>query len=362
MKILLLGQVPAHYYSLKSSKSTFAPFQAHHFWQQALEDLGHQVVAVDYTKNILLPQTLVNQSSLALNHHLPRLHSAYRRLKSTHPTWFLDNHLRSRQLSDLISSFRPDVLIVSGGISELTRTPFQTAKSLGTRLFLLHGVHPNQLSTRIEKSCLTLFDWVITNDPTHANAWRQLGAPRAVALPYTAIDPKLHHRPKLTPSQLRQLDTDLLFVGTLFPDRQQLLTKLTKHHLKIYGHLPTGVRLLPALKPFFHGEIWGKAMVRAISTAKITLNLVPSHMPVGGNMRTFEIPGSYGFQLANRCPANWFTPDKEIVIFDNLSQLANKIDHFLNHPSDRQKIRKAGYHRAHADHTYTKRFKHLLSL
>jgi spore maturation protein CgeB len=103
-------------------------------------------------------------------------------------------------------------------------------------------------------------------------------------------------------------------------------------------------------------------MVKVFNASKIVLNFLPPHMPKGGNLRTFEIPGSGAFQLASRCPSAWFKPGREIALFSSLADLRHKISYYLQHTRQRQAIAHRGYLRTHRDHTYRHRFSTLLNL
>ena len=79
-------------------------------------------------------------------------------------------------------------------------------------------------------------------------------------------------------------------------------------------------------------------------------------MPTGGNLRTFEIPACGTLQLASRTNLAWFKLDQEIVIYSHFKDLTAKINYYLNHPRQRQKIAQAGYRRTYHEHTYQKHF------
>jgi hypothetical protein len=46
--------------------------------------------------------------------------------------------------------------------------------------------------------------------------------------------------------------------------------------------------------------------------------------------------------------------------FDNFEMLKNRIDYFLEHDEEREKIRKASFERTKRDHTYAKRWQHII--
>src|SRR5690606_23791111 len=108
---------------------------------------------------------------------------------------------------------------------------------------LLHGVQPETGATNYEKDFIHLFDHIITNDYSHAESWLALGARRATALPYAGVDSEYHRDLKLPRTE------QLIFIGTLFEERQQFFRQLLKKRIKpiLYGYIPRHLKLLPEL-------------------------------------------------------------------------------------------------------------------
>jgi len=364
MKILLVSQVPPAFELKRLQSEIFPEFQAQAMWLKALRQLGHQVQVFLYTDPTILPKKLNAQLHQIIGHALPNIYNKYRLSKNYYYYFFPENRYKSHSLHQTIVKFKPDKIIISGGISDLVGSAISQAHQLNIPIYLLHGVNPQTGATHFEIDHLQLFDWIITNDPSHAQKWSNLGAKHASAVPYAGIDPGIHRRLKLTTQEYHQLQSDLVFVGTLFPDRQELFCKLLDLNInfKIWGNLPHGTKLKPQLTAIYQGDAWGKEAVKVYNATKIALNLVPPHMPVGGNMRTFEIPGSGAFQLTNRCPTSWYIPSKEIVIFNNLNDLKKKISWYLGHNQKRQAIAQTAYTKTHQLYTYAQRFKYILNL
>lgn len=357
MRILLATKIPPYFERLKKPHQPLPSFQAQTFWLKALKSLGHQTTLFRYSDGIYFPNSWRVFLLNLLNNHFPKLSNKYHQVINRFYRYLPENYLRSLILLNQLKTKSFDAIIISGGVSELFGFPFIYANQKNIPIILLHGEDPQASATQFELDNIRLFDLIITNDSLHAKAWKKLGARSAQALPYTAIDPKVHYPKKTT-----NLKNDLVFIGTLTKDRQKILSQLSEFNLKVYGYIPKSINLLPQLKNTYHGEVWGKAAFDIYCQSKIALNLLPSHMPIGGNMRTFEIPGTGTFQLASRCPKDWFTPNKEIVLFNSLSDLKQKIRYYLKNNNLRKKIALAGCKRAHRDHTYKQRFKKILTL
>ena len=80
--------------------------------------------------------------------------------------------------------------------------------------------------------------------------------------------------------------------------------------------------------------------------------------------RVFEVPGYGGFLMTENANhlERFFNPGEEIVLFDDIDDLAGKIRYFLDHPESRDAIARAGHDRTVREHTYEKRFKHLFDM
>ncbi len=77
--------------------------------------------------------------------------------------------------------------------------------------------------------------------------------------------------------------------------------------------------------------------------------------------RTFEIPACGGFLITGDADnlGDYFINGKEIVIFKDKKELAEKCKFYLAHPEERKKITEAGYQKVLTDHTYEQRFKQI---
>jgi hypothetical protein len=105
----------------------------------------------------------------------------------------------------------------------------------------------------------------------------------------------------------------------------------------------------------------GNDMVNTINSYKIHLNCNISN---DINYRTFETCGCGTMLLTNYTPGleKLFDIGKEIVVYDGLEDLDNKVKYYLNNEDERIKIEKAGYERVKRDHTYFERAKLLIKI
>lgn len=284
----------------------------HYFWFKALKQLGHQVK--------LFP----------LN-HFPQL-----------------KLIKFWQLRWEILKFKPDKVFFSAG-----KDAVYPVKD--TVFFC--GVPLTWLSNSERKTGL-LAKLVVTNDDGHALAWQKLGAKKTINLPISGVDLvffKAKPTVKIIP---------VSFVGSLFADRQLQLAKIVKLYpdLKIWGWLPPTVKLLPQLKASYQSEAWGAQLRRIYSQSLISLNLAPTHMIQGGNIRSFEIPASRALLLTDQLNPRWFKSGTEAVLFHGPQDCAVAIERLLSQKQHLAKIAHAGFERVKKDHTYQRHFQRLIKL
>lgn len=79
------------------------------------------------------------------------------------------------------------------------------------------------------------------------------------------------------------------------------------------------------------------------------------------HLREFEAPMSGALYCTGYTDelAEMFEPDKEVLVYRGQYELLEKVQFYLAHPAEAEKIRKSGLNRALRDHTYHKRFKKL---
>ncbi len=80
-------------------------------------------------------------------------------------------------------------------------------------------------------------------------------------------------------------------------------------------------------------------------------------------LRDFEVPMAGGFYLVEKSPGydQAFVDGKEVVTWQTLPELIEKIHYYLQHEDEREAIALAGQKRAMRDHTWEKRFDLLFS-
>ena len=182
-------------------------------------------------------------------------------------------------------------------------------------------------------------------------------------------------------------DQDITFVGKMYGNRGEYVKFLQERNLPAKGYG----------KGWEPGTVAFERMLEIFSCSKINLNFTESALdwpkeiaklfikkesgkyrpnfqyPISNIQslrgkrrrqikgRTFEVPACGGFLLTGDADnlRDYYVDGKEIVIFKDKNDLAEKCRYYLEHEDERKAIAKAGYERTIKDHTYEQRFKEI---
>ncbi len=95
-------------------------------------------------------------------------------------------------------------------------------------------------------------------------------------------------------------------------------------------------------------------MPQIIKCSKINLNLTNKPIKTGLPLRIFDLMGAGGFVISNyqaEIP-EIFVPGEDIVLYDSILDLLNKIGYYLEHEEERLQIARNGYNKVKEYHSY----------
>jgi hypothetical protein len=170
------------------------------------------------------------------------------------------------------------------------------------------------------------------------------------------------------PSFEVERDVPAGFVGTVHPPDvhragRPFFERLCRDvDLQMWGYvrdeLPPGSPILS----HHHGEAWGLDMYRVLARSRIVVN---RHGDIAedyaNNMRLFEATGMGALLMteAARNLPGLFEPGVEVVTYDGVDDLVDKVRHYAARDDEREAIATAGQRRTLADHTYRRRIAEL---
>ncbi|OQA18881.1 MAG: Spore protein YkvP [bacterium ADurb.Bin363] len=165
---------------------------------------------------------------------------------------------------------------------------------------------------------------------------------KAKFLPF-GYDPVFHKDLKLP----KKFDTS--FVGSSFHNRTQNYISKIKN-IDLFG-------CKNKLWTYPYRVTFSK-MIEIANQSKINLNFSdqPSNSVRCLKNRVIEIIGAGQFLLSEDFPESnrLFEIDKELVIFNSLKELTEKINYYLSHNKEREKIARAGYKKVKENYSYKK--------
>jgi len=136
---------------------------------------------------------------------------------------------------------------------------------------------------------------------------------------------------------------DFGFCGSLHNERRDIMNALAEFNPKVDNF------------------VIGDDMVKAINSYKIHFN---RNLGNDINYRTFETLGCKTFLITNHTPGleKLFDIGKDLVTWDNMNDLKEKIRYYLDNPKSREEIENKGYETVLKKHTYDSRAKYLLRI
>jgi len=155
-----------------------------------------------------------------------------------------------------------------------------------------------------------------------------------------ACDPEKH---KLYPDETIEYDVGFLGNNT-YPYRRELLDRIRSKYKLLMSTAPPG-----------------EEYSRMLSKCKILFNC---SMDNDMNMRFFEAISIGRLLITDKVEGQdeMFEDGKEYISFKDWPDLDKKIEYYLNHEKEREKIAKRGSERAHHFHTYTDRLNKMLEV
>jgi len=251
----------------------------------------------------------------------------------------------NEEIVDIVRKKRPEYVLWPSMTYEILESTFDEIRQHGSKVigwFFDDEVRFDEYS----KWWIPHLDYCFTVDRESIQKYTDLDADAMHFLVYS--NPEVFQRLDL-PKRY-----DLSFVGTKIADREELV-----NNLRAMGFL---------IKAFGRGWDSGyitlEQMIEIYNTSRINLCYMKSY---GVNTRPqmkckiFDICMCGGFLLCEYIPGieEYYEIGKEIVCFNSLVDLQEKIAYYLENKVERERIAEAGYKRAVRDHSCQRRLSYL---
>lgn len=330
MKVLLVSNGNPHFRN------------TNHYRCRALEALGHEVVFFDVRRYKIHP-----------------------RLRETVP--FLE-HLELKRINrDLVTEagrIRPQVVIFVGGVGVSSGT-IQDLRTLNLCCLLWTTDIPETRYFKDIAATAPEYDRVFCAGTETMEALRDAGHFRSEWLPF-ACDPELHAPVALTDAERAGYHKDIVFVGSYYPNRGEVLAALTGFNLGVWGPLWDRLPESSPLKPFVNEarldyEEWRR--IYAAAGIVIVVHYQDGKVPCyQASPKLYEAMACGAFVLcdAQKDAMTLFRDGEHVVFFRNTGELKEKADYYLAHPEERSRIAAQGRQEVITRHTYLIRMEELL--
>lgn len=143
-------------------------------------------------------------------------------------------------------------------------------------------------------------------------------------------------------------------------ERRRALIELSKHYrVNVYSN--SNVSDLLRIQYCGSVDYWSE-MPKVFRMSKINLNFTIPNIKSGIPLRIWDVLGCGGFLLTNyqaEIPY-YFKEGEDLVCFDGLEDLCEKVGYYLEHEEERKRIAWNGYHKVREKHSYIERIHTIL--
>lgn len=262
-------------------------------------------------------------------------------------------------------AFKPDVFLIfneSKVFTESIKTIREKCKCL---MVCVLGDDPwDSDRFRFLPHSLKYFDLIFNAEPAWNINIRKIAPKTKIFWHCCGFDPDTFYpvgNNSINEDEQERLSCDLSFTGTSYGEkaegayRAEILTYLIDFNLKFWGDGWTHrFRYLPELKNKYQGDrICYEDLRKLYTLSKINLNMPAPQILTGFQPRVFEIAAVKGFQIADNRPLlrRLFHED-ELVTFDTIGELREKIAYYLVHEQEREAMAEKLHKKVIANYTW----------
>lgn len=104
-------------------------------------------------------------------------------------------------------------------------------------------------------------------------------------------------------------------------------------------------------------------MPKIFNCSKINLNITSKTIQSGLPLRIFDVLANKGFLITNYQMeiAELFAPGKDLVVYEDMNDLLEKVAYYMEHEEERQVIAEQGYETLSKNHTYEHRLQKMFA-
>ncbi len=161
----------------------------------------------------------------------------------------------------------------------------------------------------------------------------------------------------------RSLEMRILSRRASYLERTEMLQRLSNYDLQFYTTTADREVPIPGVtaRPTLH---YYNEVPKAYALSKVNLNLTLHSIRSGVPLRCYDIMASGGFLLTNYQPEleDQFVIGEELAVFRDLGEMEEKVDYYLHHEEERQRIAMNGYLKVTEQYSYEKRMAEMIAI
>jgi len=277
----------------------------------------------------------------------------------------LDQRVINRKMLALAEEAKPDIAIIAGG-HRISSETIKILKDQGVVCILWTIDAPLFFQPIIDVA--PFYDHIFCQGTEAIELLAGAGIRGAQWLPM-ACEPEYHYPGDCSIADKEKYGSDVVFVGSYYPDRADLFERISAFDLAIWGPGWDGLDRNSSLRRCIRGShTTPDEWLKIYSASKIILathyhdpqNRFPVYQ---ASPRVFEAMACGCFVISDRQRDvfSLFEDGKHLVGFDNPNDLIEKIKYYLAHPEEREAIARRGREEVLKNHTYVDRIKKLIS-
>lgn len=266
--------------------------------------------------------------------------------------------LMNKELEELVNNFKPYFVLFSLHQDEFFPS---TLKNISSKTISFSFFCDDTWRREYTDYWSSFFS--VTNTPNQFDISAPKLSTKKISFPF-GFNENIYKRKKINTNY------DVSFIGSWHPHREWVINKLKKKGFMVYT----------AGYGWPEGQVSASEMVTIFNSSSINLNLSNSSSwdirylfsgprAIFNTLRSqknveqikarhFEISACGGFQISYFADGlnKFYEIEDEIVIFNNIDDLINKVQFFLDNTNERLRISNNAYRRAIKEHSYQKRF------
>lgn len=263
---------------------------------------------------------------------------------------------QNRRFLELIEAEKPDVILCVLLSYELWLETFELIRKGSNAIIINWSTDDSWKYEQFSRLVAPAFHTYATTYPDALAKSKRDGHDNFFLTQWAANSASL-----VEPLRATQCQYSVSFIGTAYGNRHQWVSALGKRGINVecFGH------------GWANGPISSEDIPKIMRSSIVSLNFGDSGFVMNGivpgrsrqiKARIFEVPGAGGFLMSESAEGldQFYRTGEEIVVFNGLDDLVDKITHFVACAEERDRIAMAGHQKTRTEHTYEIRFKKLL--